>query len=423
MKKQFYILMALFGSFCSFGQNFNAGGINYSVTSATAPFTVKVDENPSYSGTATIPASVDNAGTTYAVTSIGSDAFFDCSGLTSVSIPNSVTDIGGWAFYNCSGLTSVGIPNSVASIGELVFYGCTGLTSASIPNSVSSIGEWAFSGCIGLTSINIPNSLTSIGELVFYNCSGLTSVSIPNSVTNIGVWAFLRCTGLTSVSIPSSVAGIGDGAFGACSSLTTVNIPASVTSISEGTFAACSSLTMVSIPSSVTSIGGAAFYDCSALTTVNIPSSVTTISEEAFSNCTGLTSVTVNWTTPLTITANVFQDVTLGNVALNVPAGTSALYDAALVWTDFNPITEPLSTNNFVSNTNYFYYSNRDDKLKLINNKTNISADYNIFDINGKLIQNGSTNSNEVDLNLDTKGVFIVVFESENWKQSLKFVR
>ena len=166
-----------------------------------------------YQGNVVIPEEVTFMNRTRKVTSIGNDAFRDCTGLTSVTIPNSVTSIGNDAFRDCIGLTSVTIPNSVTSIGYDAFYNCFGLTSVTIPNSVTSIGDSAFAGCSGLTSVTIPNSVTSIGGSAFHNCSGLTSVTIPNSVTRIGVRAFYNCSGLTSVTIPNSVTRIGDSAF------------------------------------------------------------------------------------------------------------------------------------------------------------------------------------------------------------------
>ena len=233
------------------------------------------------------------------VTSIGSGAFEGCSGLTSIIvkegnikyhssgnclietetqtlilgcqnsiIPNdgSVTSIGYMAFYDCSGLTSIIIPDSVTSIGYYAFSGCSGLTSVIIPDSVTSIGYYAFRYCSGLTSVIIPDSVTSIGESAFYGCSGLTSIIIPNSVTSIGNYAFRYCSGLTSVIIPDSVTSIGESAFSGCSGLTSIIIPNSVTSIGSYAFRYCSGLTSVIIPDSVTSIGYNAFDGCSGLT-------------------------------------------------------------------------------------------------------------------------------------------------------------
>ena len=209
-----------------------------------------------YSGNINIPETVTYMNRTRSVTSIGYEAFFDCTGLTSVTIPNSVTSIGYEAFFDCTGLTSVTIPNSVTSIGDFAFEYCSGLTSVTIPNSVTSIGSNTFYGCTGLTSVTIPNSVTSIGYMAFYNCTGLTSVTIPNSVTSISDGAFYDCTGLTSVTIGNSVTSIGGYAFYGCTGLTSVTIPNSVTSIGRGAFQGCDIPTIVSLIENPFTISG-----------------------------------------------------------------------------------------------------------------------------------------------------------------------
>ena len=227
------------------------------------------------------------------VTKIGYYAFYDCSRLTSVTIPDSVTTIGYQAFCCCISLTSVTIPDSVTTIGEEAFYYCTSLTSVTIPDSVTTIGEEAFYYCTSLTSVTIGDSVTTIGDSAFSYCRSLTSVTIGNSVTTIGEYAFSSCWSLTSVTIPDSVTTIGSSAFNDCSSLTSVTIPDSVTTIGSSAFNDCSSLTSVTIPDSVTTIGNYAFYNCRSLTSATIPDNVTTIGVSAFYYCTSLTSVTI----------------------------------------------------------------------------------------------------------------------------------
>ena len=256
-----------------------------------------------YSGSVKIPSMVTYGGKTYSVTSIGDNAFRDCTGLTSIDIPNSVTSIGNSSFNGCTGLTSVTFGNSVTSIGEFAFYDCSGLTSVEIPNSMTSIGDSAFEGCTGLTFVTIPNSVTSISNCAFWGCSGLTSITIPNSVTSIGVGAFFGCSGLTSVTILKSVTSIGSGAFAGCAGLNSIivergnskydsreNCNAIIETASNTLIAGCK---ITTIPNSVTSIGENAFSGCTGLTSVTILKSVTSIGSGAFAGCAGLNSIIV----------------------------------------------------------------------------------------------------------------------------------
>jgi uncharacterized repeat protein (TIGR02543 family) len=232
-------------------------------------------------GDITIPGTLGG----YPVTSIGYRAFYGCSGLASVTIPDSVTSIGGEAFDGCSSLTSVTIPDSVTNIGALAFRGCSGLTSVTIPDSVTSIGDEAFSGCSGLTSVTIPDSVTSIGDDAFYRCSGLTSVTIPDSVKSIRNFAFYGCSSLTSLTIPNSLTNIGDYAFFDCSGLTSVTIPDSVTSIGEGVFLCCRNLSAIKLGNGVKTIGDIAFNNCQSLRKLRIPDSVESLGRNVFTGC------------------------------------------------------------------------------------------------------------------------------------------
>lgn len=244
-----------------------------------------------YTGSVIIPETISYGNIDYSVTAIGHNAFYKCSDLISVTIPNTVTTIGGRVFYECTSLTSIIIPNSVTDIGDWVFYDCINLTSVFISNSVTSIGNSAFSGCKSLTSVVIPNSVTKIGDGAFSGCSGLIFISLPNSVTSIGNHAFSNCTKLASIDIPNSIDNIEWCTFQGCTALTSVTISNSATSIGSQAFSGCSSLTSVTIPNSVVTIKDWAFYNCSSLSTVSIGNSVTTIEGLAFYGCTGLTSV------------------------------------------------------------------------------------------------------------------------------------
>lgn len=141
-----------------------------------------------------IPSTITEGSATYNVTAIGDRAFFGCSSLESVKIPEGVMSIGDKAFIDCLRLSEVSIPESVASIGDWSFSGCKGLKDIKIPESVKSIGQYAFRDCTGLEILDIPNGITRVEYAAFYNCNGLNSVTIPESVISIGEYAFYSPT-------------------------------------------------------------------------------------------------------------------------------------------------------------------------------------------------------------------------------------
>ncbi|MFM9440688.1 leucine-rich repeat domain-containing protein [Flavobacterium psychrophilum] len=383
MKKLLFVILI---PFLGIAQDFTANRIKYTVTSSTAPFTVKVARNANFTGAAEIPEIVTYNSKNYIVTAIGESAFFSCQGLTSVNVRNFVRSIGKNAFALCSNLTSITIPNNtVTSIGDAAFERCSGLTSVTIPNSVTTIGKGSFAGCSGLISITIPNSVTSIGDGSFARCSGLTSVTIPNSVTTIKEGTFFNCSGLTSVTIPNSVTSIGDGSFARCSGLTSVTIPNSVTTIKEGTF-----------------------FNCSGLTSVTIPNSVTAIGEDAFEGCRSLKTVNCHITSPLVINANVFGNITQSNCALNVPTGTQVAYQAAAVWRNFSPISGGLLSNHsFAIESALKIYPNPVSEILNIALQEGLQLQkVNFYNTLGQLIK--TTNHSEINVSSFAKGNYFV---------------
>jgi len=316
-------------SMLSWSYDFKVDGIYYEIH-GTNVYVTHYNYHNSYSGNVTIPSTVTYNNTTYSVTSIGNRAFEDCSGLTSVTIPNTVTSIEDHAFYYCSGLTSINIPNSVTSIEDHAFYYCSGLTSINIPNSVTSIGYYAFYGCyMNIENVNNQSgiSLENKGLTICKRTeSGLcldaysllkylgneSSITIPDSVTSIGYLAFEDCKSLTSITIPSSVKSIDNYAFYGCymnienvknqSGISLKNKGLTICKRTESGFCldAYSLLkylgneSSITIPDSVTSINNWAFKDCSGLTSVTIPNSVTRIGDNAFNGCYNIELITIS---------------------------------------------------------------------------------------------------------------------------------
>jgi len=336
--------------------------IIYNSSGASTQITTYYYGHNEPSGDLVIPSTIIHNDTTYTITTIGYNAFWKCTNITSLTLPNTLNSIIQGAFAGCTGITGeIVIPNSVTHLGADAFRSCTSLNSVVFSDALTKIGWAAFKGCSSLEHISpLPESLTRIYDKAFEGCSNLSgtivipsqitqidenvfaycnisSVVIPESVERIKRMAFASCP-LDSIFIPSSVTSIsvtdgnGSGAFLGCTHLqsiivdeansvydsrdncnalieTATNtiilgckntiIPNTVNSIGNSAFAGCTELDAITIPNSVSHLGIGAFERCDSLSTITLPTSVSYISNYALA-CSGLTSIICKSSTPPT---------------------------------------------------------------------------------------------------------------------------
>ncbi|MBR4066016.1 MAG: leucine-rich repeat domain-containing protein, partial [Bacteroidaceae bacterium] len=272
--------------------------------------------------------------------------------IETVIINDGIKSIGNNAFFECSGITSIDIPNSLEIIGEQAFDGCSSLVNLNIPSSVTKIGQWAFATCPGLESIVVDknnvvydsrNNCNAIIEIETNTLiQGCKNTTIPDGIVVIAEGAFDDCTDLKEIKLPSSITTIGNGAFFQCTSLSSIEIPCNTTSIGTNAFDGCSALSEVIFNEGLEKIDGAAFASCTSLTNIVIPSSVTYIGYIAFGGCTSLTSITSHIPAHklFKINTSAFNMVDKANCTLYVPYGAKETYAATAGWNDFTNIVE-----------------------------------------------------------------------------------
>ena len=326
------------------------------------------------------------------VKTIGDYAFLNCGALTSIAISADVETIGHQAFSSCWNLTEIKVddknnhyttvdgvlfnkektillqypagrpettyttPEGVEEIGASAFEHNHYLNSVIFSASVTSIGQWAFRYSNALKSVNISAGVKTIEKNIFVSCHSLTQITVDEGnkyYASIGGVLFNKAkTTLleypagrteTEYTIPTGVNAIGENALSSCSKLNSVKFPESVKQIGFGAFQN-SGLTSVTLPIGVTEIEFALFAGCRELTSITLPAGITKIGDVSFHNCEKLKDVTARMQTPPNIQVkDVFREVTLSDVTLTVPKGTTEAYKAA-GWTGFKEYKEAAST-------------------------------------------------------------------------------
>ena len=287
------------------------------------------------------------------LTTINNNAFYNCSQLRSVIVPNGVTTLESYAFQLCTSLVSVTLPTTLTEIKSNVFRNCSALTAIEFPEGLTTIGEYAFYGCTALISIFIPASVTTLTNNPFAKTNlSYIYVDPANTVfdSRDDCNAIINKTynqlvvGCKNTVIPSTALRIWDYAFRECVGLTSIYIPENIKYIYAYAFYNCSELTSVNIPSQVTKIYLCSFYGCSGLSSITIPSGVTEIEQSAFKGCTGLTEITVLASTPPTIGVTAFANVDK-TIPVYVPCESLGAYHDADGWSDFSNMIDPCIIN------------------------------------------------------------------------------
>jgi hypothetical protein len=290
-------MRSLRSSSLSFGAFFNCTSLK----------SVKIPQSMKYIGTNTFNScsSLESVELPENTDTIGAYAFYECKSLKTVVLPENISYAGDYLFYGCESLENAVIPDSLTKIPDYAFYGCTALNTAVLPDNAKSGGQYIFCNCTSLEKVNIPKGWTEIPDYAFYGCEKLKNMELSDNITSIGNAAFGK-SGIESIDIPYSVLNIGIGAFYNCEHLTVVNLSKSIKMINSGSFYGCVSLEKIEIPDSVTQIcaaqnrkGGGnisrpvgsyydSFGDCTSLTKMIIPASVTLIEDTAFKGSDGL---------------------------------------------------------------------------------------------------------------------------------------
>lgn len=359
--------------------DFESSGIFYKQSGNTATVVSRGPLMETYSGTVTIPSTVEHDGQTLTVTAIGDRAFVNCVDLKAVVVPSTVTSIGRYAFACCESLNKlkleggnktfgngafalcyslyrvdvdnaqtwltmtfndkeanplscycslyergsatpiqrVVVPGSMQRVGDNQFFGCLSIQHVTLEEGITSIGDNAFA-VSDVQQVDLPASLQTIGSFAFAGCLELDEMTLPAGLTSIGQYAFVDCVSLTHVDIPDGITVLPEYVFGDCTNLASVKLPAALTEVGPYAFAYCESLTSASLPSTVTTMGEGAFAASTSLARITLSDHLEAIPTNAFYGCSSLQEITL----PASV-ASIGSEAFNGNsslVSVNIPA-------------------------------------------------------------------------------------------------------
>ena len=328
-------------------------------------------------------------------------AFSDCSSLKSIALPAGLEMLDKSCFLGCSSLAIVTFGN-VTEIREKVFYGCKALTNVVLPATLTKLDKAAFDGCSSLTEITLPKKLKTLGEAVFEGCTALKAINVAE-----GNASFASADGVLFNKAKTNLLAFPAGKTGAYA------VPSGTEEIAASAFSRCVGLSAITLPETLTTIGDEVFYRCTGLTELTLPNSVTSIGESFVYRCSALESFTIKVAAPITITADVFEDVDLNTCALNVPEEGVEAYKADAQWGKFKNINGimPSGVNDVVSSIDA-NVSVADGVLTI----DGAQGDISVYNIGGVRLANGSV---RLSVTL-SKGVYIVTLNGKATKVIVK---
>ena len=316
------------------GDTFTIDQLTYTVltekaSAKTGTASVKAADT-SISGAITIPSTVVNGAFTYTVNTVVASGFKDCTGITSVTLPETITKLNNYAFSGCSALTSFNIPSKVTTIPTDCFWKCVALEYVTIPNTVTKINSYAFGQCTKLKSVVMSENVTTIPTGCFINCNKMTSINL-SKIKTINGNAFNECASLTEISLDSLKTLSGSYQFQECSNLKTVVLGENLTKLNQGCFDGCSKLENINLENIVT-IGVTAFSGCNALKNLTWSDNLKSIGDQAFSGHKGLVNVVIPNSVETIgnrafLNCNNLESINIPNHLKAIPAGFIEVQD------------------------------------------------------------------------------------------------